>query len=334
MNRGALVGMIVALIAIGVAWLQFLENQRLQSDLEKLTEATSSTEAQGNDPRSIRSLNPPESHGPSHGHTDESSSMEAPAETTARAVSQRDGTGDDLMRKMAKLIEQNPAMNEMISTQQRGALEHLYGNLVGRLNLDEEEEAYFLDLLLARQMQQVALGLLGLQDAPDPQELAAATAGVEQMNAMVREEIRKFLNSEEDFRLFERFESTVPIRREIDSFAIAAAGAGEPLSQERYEQIVELVQRHQQQFSFTHDFSKRGTDAFDLASLNEQAVDQHIRELRLFNASIAEAVSLNLTPVQLDIFRKTQEQMLQMQDFNLRMAAKLLKANAQASSGQ
>jgi 1-aminocyclopropane-1-carboxylate deaminase/D-cysteine desulfhydrase-like pyridoxal-dependent ACC family enzyme len=78
-------------------------------------------------------------------------SVETPAETKT-AGSRR------MMENMAKMME-NPTMNKVMEASQRGVLGALYSDLIDYLNLDEEEEKYFMDLLMHRQMKQIDLAM-------------------------------------------------------------------------------------------------------------------------------------------------------------------------------
>jgi len=246
---------------------------------------------------------------------------EAVAVAAKAAESARQAADDSqVMQDMFKLIEENPALNDMIAVQQRGTLEYLYGDLIARFGLSGEEKKYFLDLLLARQMEQVSMGLMAMGGESSPEAREAALERLRSTRDAVRAEMETFLNSKEDYQAFTYFEDTMNERMAVDGFAKVSAQQGAPVDDATYDQIVDLMYRERQNYPFTHDFSEADTD---LSGLTPTAVDEHLAELKTYNQQIADLVATFLTPAQLELFVQNQEQMRQMQAAGLQMAAKM-----------
>lgn len=248
---------------------------------------------------------------------------EAIAATEAAESARQAAEDSQVMQDMFKLIEENPALNDMIAVQQRGTLEYLYGDLIARFGLSGEEKTYFLDLLLARQMEQVSMGLMAMGGESSPEARAAAMERMRSTRDAVRAEMETFLNSKEDYEAFTYFEDTMNERMAVDGFAKVSAQQGAPVDDATYDQIVDLMYRERQNYPFTHDFSEADTD---LSGLTPTAVDEHLAELKTYNQQIADLVATFLTPAQLELFVQNQEQMRQMQAAGLQMAAKMFGA--------
>ena len=226
------------------------------------------------------------------------------------------------MRDMLKLIDENPALNEMVAMQQRGTLEYLYGDLIRRFNLGPEEKDYFLDLLLARQMQQVSLAMAAMGGDVPREEQEASLQALKETRELVRAEMKNFLNSDDDFEAYTHYEDTLNIRMEVSGFAKATAQLGEPLDPGAQDQIVDLIHRERQGYPFSQPLS-RGGDDVDLSGITDEAIRRHIDETTQFNEHVASLVTALLSPAQLEAFVRNQEQMLNLQATGLRMAAKM-----------
>lgn len=229
-----------------------------------------------------------------------------------------------VVKELAQLVKENPAINEMMAAQQRGTLQYLYKNLIANLDLNPEEESYFLDLLLARQMRQVSYALSAMQGDLSEEERKTLRTELDEVNQAVSDEIWEFLNNEEDFQAFEYYEKTMGTRMEVDAFAKATAAAGEPLEDETYSRIVDMIYNQRQEFPFSTGLDNN--DNLDFSSLSQAAIEQHLSELRQFNGFVAEIASHHLSPSQLAAFVKNQEQMATMKASSLRMAAKMFNA--------
>lgn len=226
----------------------------------------------------------------------------------------------DLFSDMAKIIEDNPAMGEMIAAQQRSTLEQMYRRLAGRYEFAPDEEKYFYDLLLARQMQRVNLGLKLMGGKVSPEERDAMMADIRDAEARMKEDMAAFLNRPEDMETFSRYESTLGERMELEGFARQAATAGEPFSDEQFEAIVGQVHDLRASYPYTNRFNN---DDGDFSQLTDANIARYIDESRLANDQIRASLTPSLSATQLQLFQQNQEQMLSLQAAQLKMAAKM-----------
>ncbi|KAF0095763.1 MAG: hypothetical protein E1N59_539 [Puniceicoccaceae bacterium 5H] len=313
---------VLSLVLAAFAWYQHQEIQRLETELAQAT------------PEQLQLAAAPETQPLAQkvdelqrqlkqAQADAEEARQATASPEPAPITNRQTEDDsNMLKDMADLVRDNPAMNEMVTTQQRATLEYMYRNLADGYNFTPEEKAYFYDLLLARQMQRVNFGLMAMRGSMTDEERQAAIAEVEAADQQLRSEMEAFLNNDTDWQRFERFENTLGIRSELDSFSKSVAGS-EPLSADVYEQLVDTIQQERERYPFSHNFDQGGDGGMDLSQLNETAINEHIDELRQSNAIIQNAVASYLTPAQLAAFRQNQEQMLTMQAASLRMAAQM-----------
>ncbi|MDP0501105.1 MAG: hypothetical protein Q7P63_13505 [Verrucomicrobiota bacterium JB022] len=242
--------------------------------------------------------------------------------TPPAAASTRQRQESTLMDEMANMIENNPAMSEMVTAQQRSTMEVLYRRLAEQYDFAPEEREYFYDLLLARQMGRVNFGLLGMRSSVTDEERAAALQQMQETEAQMREDLRTFLNSEEDMAAFNYFEDTLGIRMELDGLAGNLRNTGEPLGADTYNQLVDVIHETRRQYPFTSTFVTDPNNS-DLTRINEANIDTYATEMRQANELVAQAVVPYLTPAQLEVFRRNQEQQLVLQIGQFRMAAQM-----------
>lgn len=89
-----------------------------------------------------------------------------------------DEPGRRFMKSIANLMD-NPSINKLVESSQRAALSTLYTDLIDYLNLNEEESAYFMDLLMKRQMATFDYAMNAMGGDFSPEELAAMEAEIQ-----------------------------------------------------------------------------------------------------------------------------------------------------------
>ena len=114
-------------------------------------------------------------------------------------------------KSIAKMME-NQTMNKVMEASQRGTISALYSDMIEYLDLNEEETEYFMDLLVYRQMKQVDMAMKIMSGQLSDEEKEALMKGVEEVQGIVTDEMKKFLNNDEDFAEFEYFEKTMSER--------------------------------------------------------------------------------------------------------------------------
>jgi|GEM_PF-6646947 len=252
----------------------------------------------------------PSSHPvPKTEHSDQSMN---PSEVEAASEKQR-------QRIMSNLTDNltTPGMNQAIWDQQRIVLIDKYSDLIRQLGLNEEETTYFLDLLTARQMLYVNMGMkqmTGALTAEEQQALLQQTdAGVKPIN----QEIDYFLNSPGDSELMAYYEQTEIERVATKSFAKECGKNGISLPEGSEEKLISLIMNEQEKTSFATEFNG------DPSRITEADIAKHEEEMAKLSPRIAQQASSILTPEQLAIWEPTYMEYVKNQANWLRMVRQM-----------
>lgn len=318
--------LLISLSLAGFAWYQYQEIVRLRATLAE-THSGSAEPSETRDPRDdeVTHLRAQleESEAAARELRHQVATHEAEQAAVEDAATKRKREDTSLMSDMVKLIEDNPAINEMMTVQQRSTLQYLYRDLIKRFQLSPEEEDYFVDLLLARQMQQVSWALKGMSGNADPAELEAARTAMLETQEAVKDEVKSFLNSDADFDTFSHFEETLGVRMEVDNFSKVVATAGEPLDDGLYDVVIDAIYEGRKNYNFSNNFNSSDATDFNFSGITDAAIDQHMAEMREANALIAQNLASLLSPAQYQALLQAQEQAAATQAASLRMASKM-----------
>jgi hypothetical protein len=231
-------------------------------------------------------------------------------------------TKEQRQRIMSNLTDNltTPGMNRAIWDQQRIVLSEKYSALIKQLGLNEEEATYFLDLLTARQMLYVNVGMKQMTGALTAEELQAlwqqALAGVEPIN----QEIDSFLNSSSDSELMEYYDRTEVERVATTTFAKECERNGMSLPEGSEEQLISIIMSEQEKTDLATQFNG------DYSQLTEADIVRHQEEMNALTPIIAERASSILKPEQLSIWETTYMEYVKNQANWLRMVRQMTQA--------
>jgi len=227
------------------------------------------------------------------------------------------------MRRNLSAMMNNPAANKMMQATQRAAMGVLYESLIRSLDMNPEEEAHLLDLLVARQMKRSELSM-NIMSA-DPAERAALMLEFNQGEAELRSNIEAFLNSPDDTARFSRYEESLGERMAISGFAESLSQSGVELPESTLDNLVEVMRQERAKFKFTGNYNNPGS-GIDPSLFTTSAVATQMAELEALDARIASRLGSTLPLDQLALFRQNQERMRSMTHSQLEMAARMFGA--------
>ncbi len=308
---------------IGLNAYQFFENGRLKRQLADSTLAA--------EPRSI--LTAPEE--PSleskvakyEAQIVELKEQVASAEASTASEDQPNPFAGDQMREMMS----NPAMKEMVKSQQKGIMESVYGDLINAFEFGDEERKHFMNLLVERQLAGMDEGMQ-MMSVKSVEEREALAASAEEKKDVITEQIKTFLNGGEDYDRFEVYSKQMPERQQMTGLKAAMEAAGAPLESEKVESLVEVMHEARTSFPFDHDFNNEAD--MDVSKLTSANVNRFVEQSQQLNRSILERAGEILDETQLGIFQTTQEQMTQMQKMSMEMAAKMFENQQSEGKGE
>jgi len=215
------------------------------------------------------------------------------------------------LREMLK----NPQMKEMIRAQQKGNMDMTYGSLFSYLTLSDEDLEVFKQLLVDKQMALIDSSTDVMDGSVSPQKLKEMVEGF-------NGKIKAFLG-EEDFAVYKEYEETQPERNTVNLFK-QSLDAGNQISDEQEHKLILAMHEERTNFKFSNDFENQ--DGFDPKNVfSEEAVSIHMDELaRLRERCLLRASDILTDNTQLDQFTLIHEQIHELEEMGLKIAAELL----------
>ncbi|MBN2703830.1 MAG: hypothetical protein JXR23_06425 [Pontiellaceae bacterium] len=233
--------------------------------------------------------------------------------------------GRKLMEGIAEMLD-NPTVSEMVKASQRGALNTLYADLIGYLNLNQEESEFFMDLLMNRQMVQTQVGLKMMSSGITEEESAALALELEQSQVLFEEQMREFLNNDDDYAEYEYYENTMTERSALSQMDEALAGTGAELSDQVYRDLVGVMYDERENFPFTSDLHDEDNTDLSPERFSSENVQNFVNDLEALNEQVFQKAKPMLTQEQYDAFVQSVGETTEMQVTQLKLAAQLLGA--------
>jgi len=233
--------------------------------------------------------------------------------------------GKDLANALSKMMK-DPAMKEMMRSQQKGVTSMMFGPLLKELNLAPEQKEKFMALLLDQQMKEIDHfgGFF-------PDGAADKTDAVKQVQDNQKEfdENLKTLLGDEKFAQYQDYRQTMTERRQLDQFKQQLEGGKTPLQDEQVKSLLQVMREEKEKVppilpgngtQMSPDFGKLLTD---------ETMDRQFEWQTDLNRRVLERAGPILAPEQLKELTDFQAQQLKMQKVGFKMAREMF-GNGQA----
>ena len=251
-----------------------------------------------------------------------SDSPAAAAEEVVSASDQESDAGRRMMSNMAKMMD-NPTMNKVMVASQRGAIGALYTDLIDFLDLDAEETAYFMDLLMHRQMKNVDFGMKMMSGTMTDEEKKMMTEELETAGDTVKEEMEKFLNNPDDFAEWEFYEKTMGERMMLSQMDQQLSSSDAPLTDESYRELLNMMSEERENYDFSSDLNDDKNMDLSAERFSKDNIDAHANDIRTLNEQITTRAESILTPEQYTAFVKSLKSSTDMQIAQLEMVQQM-----------
>lgn len=250
--------------------------------------------------------------------------MDAPPESLLEpAVEEEEKSGGQrMMKNLAKMME-NPAMNKMMEASQRGVVGAMYEELIDSFGLSGEEKAYFMDLLMFRQMTQVDASMKMMGGNLSDEERNELEAQIKDAHELVKSEMKTFLNDEDDYSEFEFYEKTQGERMMLSQAEAALDGTDHALSENTYHDLIEMMHTEKENFDFTSDFQDETNMDMSAERFSQQNIENFGNDLDRLNETIFSKAQNTLTAEQFGAFKEAIITTTEMQKAQLQMAAQM-----------
>ena len=208
-------------------------------------------------------------------------------------------------RKTLAAMLKNPAMRELLLQQQIGDVDAQYEGLFAEFDLDDPELLEFRQLLTERMTLEADQSLKLMEEGLTSSQRAAVTQESQKAKQAIDSRIRNFLNSEEDWAAFKRWEDTKSERMQLDMGRSYFAESGEALTPEQEEQLLDVLRQSRSGLKASPDFSKLGR--LDPSLVTEADIERQMSYWDTNAALVLQGAAAFLTPGQMQSLRTVQQ---------------------------
>lgn len=228
----------------------------------------------------------------------------------------RDGLGETFRK-----IFENPAGRAMINEENKTRAARLYGALVEEFNLTEEEEEYFIELLAPGVGEEDAVGMK-LFGANSDEEREQILDDMEQSQEERRQSVKDFLNDEEDFAKYERYQDRKSEYEQLPSIQAVMKETGSPMTSEQESALVEAMYEARTETGLSERWEGRaGFEQFGEPGASKRFEDDWVRMQGTLDGKVGGV----LDEGQREAFGEHQEQIKQFALMGIRMVEGMIE---------
>jgi outer membrane murein-binding lipoprotein Lpp len=225
---------------------------------------------------------------------------------------------------LAKMLK-DPAMKEMIRSQQKMTLDQMYDTLFKSLNRSTNDVEALKNLLLDRQMAMVDSGLAVMGGSNSDPKQAADEAKT--LKDQYDKQIQDLLGAQ-DYATFQQYDQTVGERTQVNLFKQALSGDDALTDQQQSDLIAAM---HENRTALPSS-SLLKSESHDPSRFTDESIADAQKQMEQLNQQDAARAATILTPAQLEQFTKFQQSMTSMQAAGLKMAAQMFGQKTPAPS--
>jgi hypothetical protein len=228
------------------------------------------------------------------------------------------GTTNSPLSGLAEMMK-NPQMKEMMRSQQKMAIDGMYGSLSKYVNLSTNDMAALKELLLQRQMALMDAGMSMMNGSgADPKQAAADAQAVK---ADYDKKIQDLLGAQ-DYPVFQDYEKSAPDRMSVQMFK-SSLPADATLTDEQEESLIAAMAEERKALPSTSMLNNQNNTP-DPSKFTEEGIADTLKQMEALQQRDAQRAATILTPAQLDQFTKFQQQMNSIAAAGMKMAAQML----------
>ena len=232
---------------------------------------------------------------------------------------------DESFAKTARKMWENPAGKSMMNQGVKMAVAMMYDDFITGLDLNKEETDYFKTLLGKEMADQQELGMKMLGATPEEQK--ALGEELIQRGKDAEAEIRKFLNSDEDFEKYTEYKNRLPERQQLDGIRSTMSAKGVPLDPETETRLLDAM--------YQARTNSKAPDLSGPAGFEEMAKGNMVETFEKSWATQQETLKAEagkiLNEAQMAAFQEHQQQLKEMQLMGLKMAEKMMPGTKEKS---
>lgn len=218
------------------------------------------------------------------------------------------------MAGMAEAMN-SPEMRDAFRAQARASIGLMYGELLDLLELDEPTRASVLRILGDRQ-EAIMDASMAFWEGRKP--TAEDTAKMSEATTKAEEELKALLG-EESYGKLAKYEDSQPERQQLQ----ALAAQGLQLDEETEGRLMDAMYQERKNQSFDYDLAR--PEKVDYSRMTAEAIDRHVEQSAALRGRVLERARGILTPEQMPVFERAQQQQAAMEKFGLDMTKNWLR---------
>lgn len=220
---------------------------------------------------------------------------------------------------MMKMM-QDPKMRDAMKAQARMGVTMVYRDLFDLLSLEEPKRSQFEALINEKATIGMELGFELMAGGKTPEERDKLMKEITAKTKEAEQKIRDLLTPEEYGKL-ERYEKSTPERMQLDSLRGMLSSTTAPLDEATETRLMDVMYQEREKAAFVSEFADQQNT--DLTRFTPENLARFATDSTAVNEKIAERASEILSPGQMEVFRKSQEQQAAMVKMHIEMAAKI-----------
>jgi hypothetical protein len=231
------------------------------------------------------------------------------------------------MGNMLQTMMKDPAMRDMIKSQQKVMISQMYGGLFKDLNLTPDAKEKLSAILADSQMRNVeaAQGMFGKDAGADAaKDLQKLTEDAKQQTDS---DVRALLG-DDGFAKYQDYQKTMGERMQLDQLKTNFEAANIPLQGTQSAQLLQIMQEEKASFPpvIPTDNSQVTKNLQEL--MTQDKIDQQLHWMEEYNSRVARRAKEVLTPDQFKQYQEFQTQQANMQKLGLKMAREMFGGSA------
>ncbi|HWB05950.1 MAG TPA: hypothetical protein VG796_23210 [Verrucomicrobiales bacterium] len=239
--------------------------------------------------------------------------------TGGSAAKKKTDAGAAMAENLAKMMT-DPKMRDMMKNQARMGIDMVYRDLFDLLDLKEPQRSKFEKLITDKATAGMEAGFAMMAGDKTKEEKKAAAEEVKTKVAEIEQQIKDLLGKE-DYDKVKRYEDSTMERMQLKTFNNMLTSKELGMDEATEAKLMDAMYQERQKFPFASSYiDQRNTD---LARFTEENTERFHQEYGQLNEKIAARASSILSPAQLEIFRQSQEQQVNMVKMQMEMGAKM-----------
>ncbi len=302
-----------ALVVVSVLITVAVEETRISSLRGKLESASNSSTPSGGGAKPAA----PQSDAAAATAPARTKSQERPEAAKAETKPADAKPAEEELSSTVRKMWDNPAGKSMMNQGVKMMVGMMYQDFIDGMSLSKEETDYFKNLLGREMSGQQELGMKLMSASPE--ERKALMKEQETLNKQNEEDIRKFLNNDEDFQKYTDYKNHLPERQQLDGIRAVMNDKGAPLNPETEQRLVDAMYQARTNSPAPDLSGAKGLEALSAGNLTETFEKSWDSQQETLNKE----VSGILSPEQMAAFADYQKQIKEMQLMGLKMAEKM-----------